>query len=394
MKRISRLLSLLLVAVMVFGLMTVDVAAASYSTGPYTVSHASGVNVRSSASTSGRILGASAKNTSFTVTKVSKNWGYTTSIKTTKGTKAGWVCLDYCKKTSPSSTSSAAAISFPKTPFPSSIVKGKGQHLSGTISSNQIISSISAVVSDSRGRSVLSKTVSPNIKSYALYDSSLDWGLSFGNLSAGNYTLVLSVKSGSTAKSISCPFTVKSSNVPTTPAPSSKASNVSTPSVYPSMKSYNKDFDVVNGFSAKYCYDQMKYQNYYGRVGCTAVSCSIVLSIAGKGIDPATYYKKGGWKNSQCQWTFMNKTATKNASGKTAVFKMLASELTKGKAVAFWANERHMVAVVGIRKNADQDHLKASDLLIIDPGRCGAVTTLDKAAYGYQLTNYKYYTAS
>lgn len=97
MKRISRLLSLLLVAVMVFGLMTVDVAAASYSTGPYTVSHASGVNVRSSASTSGRILGASAKNTSFTVTKVSKNWGYTTSIKTTKGTKAGWVCLDYFK---------------------------------------------------------------------------------------------------------------------------------------------------------------------------------------------------------------------------------------------------------------------------------------------------------
>ncbi len=74
--------------------------AASYSTGTYKVNTRSGVNVRSGAGTGYSIRGASCNGTQFTVTKVSGNWGYTTSIKCTNGTKSGWVCLTYAKKVS------------------------------------------------------------------------------------------------------------------------------------------------------------------------------------------------------------------------------------------------------------------------------------------------------
>ena len=72
-------------------------ANAAAKTGQYQVNTKSGVNVRKGAGTNYDKVDAAANGTKFKVSKVSGNWGYTSSIKCNNGTKAGWVCLDYCK---------------------------------------------------------------------------------------------------------------------------------------------------------------------------------------------------------------------------------------------------------------------------------------------------------
>lgn len=181
-----------------FSTNNMTVYAASYTTGTYIVSHSNGVNVRSKASTSGKINGAASKGTKFKVTKISGEWGYTESIKTTKGTKKGWVNLKYCEKQSDSkkTDSKKTEISFSKMADLDTLKKGVGHHLDGTISSsNSKITSIkAAVINESTDETVLSKTVKPNQKSYSLYNSDLDNGIKFGTLSNGEYKLVYTVK--------------------------------------------------------------------------------------------------------------------------------------------------------------------------------------------------------
>ena len=77
---------------------------ASSTSQKYYVSHVKGVNLRSKASTSGKILTAIPYGTALTVTQVSGNWG-----KTTYNKKTGWVCLDYCSKNKPSTGSSGTS---------------------------------------------------------------------------------------------------------------------------------------------------------------------------------------------------------------------------------------------------------------------------------------------
>lgn len=74
-----------------------------YTTGTYKPSDSIGLNIRSGASTSYAVVGTIAYGTSFTVTKVNGNWGYTTSSG-----KSGWACLDYAVKATASGSDSYA----------------------------------------------------------------------------------------------------------------------------------------------------------------------------------------------------------------------------------------------------------------------------------------------
>ncbi len=84
----------------------------AYSNGNYKVNTASGINVRTGAGTGYSKAGAATNGTSFTVDQISGSWGHTSSIKCTNGTKSGWVCLDYCRQTSTSSSGSSNVSSF------------------------------------------------------------------------------------------------------------------------------------------------------------------------------------------------------------------------------------------------------------------------------------------
>ena len=88
--------SLFLAFLFIFGMFTMPTQAASYSNGIYTVNERNGINVRSGAGTNYSVVGAAANGTKFQVTRISGDWGYTSSIKC-NGNKSGWVCLTYCK---------------------------------------------------------------------------------------------------------------------------------------------------------------------------------------------------------------------------------------------------------------------------------------------------------
>lgn len=102
--KVSKTTSLLLAFLIIFGMFTMSVSAASYSNGSYTVTANSGVNVRSGPSTNNAVVGAASKGISFNVSNISGDWGYTSSIKCTNGNKSGWVYLANCKYNAPAQT--------------------------------------------------------------------------------------------------------------------------------------------------------------------------------------------------------------------------------------------------------------------------------------------------
>lgn len=107
----KRFFSFILTIAMLFCTFTIFSEAATYTTGTYKVSANSGVNVRNGAGTNYSIAGASAKGTTFTVSKISGSWGFTSSVKCTNGTRSGWICLDNCSKQSSSQSVSSTSSS-------------------------------------------------------------------------------------------------------------------------------------------------------------------------------------------------------------------------------------------------------------------------------------------
>ena len=93
----KKIIATILTLATILGILTFSVNAASYQTGSYTVTANSGLNVRSGAGTNYSVVGAATKGTTFTVSRVSGSWGYTSSIRTTSGYKSGWLSLGYCR---------------------------------------------------------------------------------------------------------------------------------------------------------------------------------------------------------------------------------------------------------------------------------------------------------
>lgn len=131
---------------------------------------------------------------------------YYISYHVTSGTKEEYHTIDF---TVNSKAPVEPTISFGDMYFPSSIDEGNGQHIIGTISSTENIDTVQAVVYNSDSNAVLSAKRYPNSRSYSLYDSELDWALSFSQLSPGEYTLTYFVASGSADRSYTHNFTVK-----------------------------------------------------------------------------------------------------------------------------------------------------------------------------------------
>lgn len=105
-KKIKSVISIALVVITIFSTLVITASAASYSTGNYAIAASNGSNIRTGAGTNYSKVGAASKGVTFYVSKVNGNWGYTSSIKCTNGTRSGWVCLDYCSYKGSSSNSS------------------------------------------------------------------------------------------------------------------------------------------------------------------------------------------------------------------------------------------------------------------------------------------------
>lgn len=106
---VKKFVSVMLVSIIILCACTMTISAASYATGTYTVSANSGINVRKGAGTGYSKVGAASKGVTFTVSKTSGAWGYTSNIKCTNGYKSGWVSLDYCSKKNNSSSNTSSS---------------------------------------------------------------------------------------------------------------------------------------------------------------------------------------------------------------------------------------------------------------------------------------------
>lgn len=121
-----------------------------------------------------------------------------------------WKKLISVARSKISSSKTTATISISGVSFPSAIKEGTGTHINGNITCNGgKISNITATVSDSNGKVKLSASCTPNTYKYSLYNSDLDYKLSFGKLSAGSYKLTFTAKAPGTSKSTSVSFKVQ-----------------------------------------------------------------------------------------------------------------------------------------------------------------------------------------
>ncbi len=92
--------------------------------------------------------------------------------------------------------------------FPTSIKKGKGFSIKGTIKSNKKISSVKVQVVNSSGKAVLSASAKPKAKSYNI--KKLDKKVKFGKLKKGTYSYrVIAKDSKQTLTLVNKSFTVK-----------------------------------------------------------------------------------------------------------------------------------------------------------------------------------------
>ena len=80
------------------------------------------------------------------------------------------------------------------TPYPyNTLEAGKSYTLSGTVSSDNLITGIKAEVKNTAGNTVLSNSVTCSTNSYSFKGSAIDTGLKFSSLDSGSYTYILTV---------------------------------------------------------------------------------------------------------------------------------------------------------------------------------------------------------
>ena len=240
-----------------------------------------------------------------------------------------------------------------------STIEGTGTHLVGTLkSTGSKIDSIKVSVKNTSLSIAKSKV---NSYSYNLNNSSLDYAMTFGNLKAGTYTISYYVKTqDGNDETFTSTITIKKKSTPSTATkPAEIEETVTGDTTYQNLNVvnyYGNQYYRIKSFDFRYCFDQTDYKKFVSggkNKGCTATACSMALCMAGKTnkkgqlITPDLY----PWYSDGSHWDYMAKQNS-NSAAQTQL-KKVAEQVTTGKAVAMWANNYHMVTVIGFRKGSD-----------------------------------------
>ncbi len=121
------------------------------------------------------------------------------------------------------------------------IQQGNGCNITGSVSSNYNISSVTGSFINSSGSVVQTVTVYPNSKSLDIKNSDINMKLTFGSLAPGNYTLRVTAYDAKTSASSSKSFTIQGTSV----AGLSGSVSMATTSV-----SYGSGCDITGSFSS------------------------------------------------------------------------------------------------------------------------------------------------
>ena len=182
------------------------------------------------------------------------------SLLGTNGTV--WYITDsgyYIPASSVTGLTYTSSLKFTGTPYPyDSLTEGKSQSISGTVSSDNTITKISAMIIDSNGKTIINESVTCNTNYYSFRGSDLDYAIPFSTVPAGTYTYVLSVTEtayDASGKSYSLTTTLKNTFA--------VGGTYKTESVYfTDPDGTEKSVSVGSSYSTASKYDKITISNY------------------------------------------------------------------------------------------------------------------------------------
>lgn len=132
--------------------------------------------------------------TTKTTTKATTKTTTKSTAKTTTKSTAKTTTKTTVKTTAKATESAASTLKIKNYSYPKTISQGGMFDVKGIITSNYKIVNVTVSVINSKGKSSISKSVSPNAKKYDLVK--VDNDIKFGKLEAGNYTYRITAKDG------------------------------------------------------------------------------------------------------------------------------------------------------------------------------------------------------
>lgn len=146
-------------------------------------------------------------------------------------------------------------------------------------------------------------------------------------------------------------------------------------------------FDVVPNFKSEYCFNQKDYSRFVNKSGsnrgCTATAMCIAYSIYH---DSALSPNDVKWSWLGTSWEYCNRYSDSNKTYKgneytqnEALKAAYNCVLNSGKPIIVGVNGLgcdHVVTIVGVKHNSDENNLTLEDFLIVDPWG-GTICTLN-----------------
>ncbi len=332
-----RLVSVVLVIVTAFSVFAIT--ASAYSTGTYAVASSSGSNVRNGAGANYSKVGAAVCGTTFNVSRISGEWGYTSSIRCTNGTRSGWVSLRYCTKKAPATTQPAAQ--YPTGNY--AVASSSGSNVR-----NGAGSGYSKVGAATKGTTFYVSRVSG------------EWG----------YTSSIRCTNGTRSGWVSLKYCTRQN--PVTSAPTTKPSGATVRLNVPMFKQTDSRWSKV------YIGNRT-----IGQIGCTTTCIAMVYSYkTGKTVYPNAVMKKLRYANNDLYWSSISNVGLTskayNCNMSNKILSDIYSKLKAGKPVIIGAltaskGDQHWVVITGYTGTSTTS-FSTADFTINDPGYQGSKT--------------------
>lgn len=187
-----------------------------------------------------------AKTTTKATTKTTAKTTTKSTVKTTTKSSAKTTTKTTVKTTAKATESAASTLKIKNYSYPKTISQGGMFDVKGIITSNYKIVNVTVSVINSKGKSSISKSVSPNAKKYDLVK--VDNDIKFGKLEAGSYTYRITAKDGK--KSLT--LVNKEFKVESSPEPSSSSNMKITGATYPKELKKGQMFTMKGKITSNY----------------------------------------------------------------------------------------------------------------------------------------------
>lgn len=252
--------------------------------------------------------------------------------------------------------------------YPSAIEEGSAFTLEGMVNSRYTIRTLSIRIVDRSGKIVLSKSVNPNSCFYNIKE--IDSAITFGKLSAGEYSYRIVVKDTTGKELVWVNQSFRVTPPVTTLAPIGTASN--------RTLTYNINLIQAVGYQSVGTALEKKACASYALAYCNAILNNSAPS-------PHSYWMSSTDVN--CVWSKGGYTCASGGYGsEPAVLQAAYSQIVAGKPCILHVTgntEQHWLCVIGYKNVSSVQALSAANFIAIDPWDGNVITVSSK----YKIKN-------